>query len=105
MRIGLNLLFFRPGVVGGVEVSVRALVKGLDESGRHEVVVFTTGAAATAFGDLRHTRVVVLGGPGYSAKTRAFHEFVTLRRVVRASRVDVLLHPGNFAVLQSTAPL
>lgn len=98
MRVGINLLFFRPGVVGGVEVSVRALVAGLAGSGRHDLVIFTTGAGAAAFPDTPRTRVVRLGG-GYSAARRAFDEFVTLRHEVRRSGIEVLLHPGNFAVL------
>lgn len=98
MRIGLNLLFFRPGIVGGAEIFVRALVHGLDQSGRHDVFVFTSGAAARAFKGTRRTRVVVMGRTGYSPVRRALNEFVILRREVRRSDVDVLLHPGNFAL-------
>jgi glycosyltransferase involved in cell wall biosynthesis len=98
MHIGLNLLFFRPGVIGGTEVSVRELVKGLDASGRHDLVIFTTGAGARAFDGTRRTRTVVFGSGGYSGTVRAVGELAWLRGAVRRSGVEVLLHPGGYAL-------
>jgi len=94
MRVGVNLLYLRPGEVGGSEVYVRGLVRSLAE--RVELVLFCCDAAARTF-DLPGHEVVSVSAAGYRLDRRLWDENWTLRRHLAGRELDLLFSPGNFA--------
>lgn len=94
MRVGVNLLYLRPGEVGGSEVYVRALVRELAE--RVDLVLLCNGAAAETF-DLPGHDVVAVTHQRYRMGRRLFNENWTLRRFVDGRSLDLLFSPANFA--------
>lgn len=97
MRVGVNLAFLRPGLVGGSEVYVRELVKRLQETQGVEVVLFGSENALGGFG-LDIEKVVLWRG-AYSRVLRIYLENTELRTAVNESGVEVLWSPGNFGVI------
>jgi len=92
MRIGLNLLYLIPGIVGGTETYARGLLRGLRQiKPDYEFVVFVNREAAglIADNDPAFKKVVC---PVYAAnrKNRYYFEQVKLRRYVEQYKIDLL---------------
>lgn len=97
MRVGFNLLYLRPGRVGGSEVYARSLLSAMASQLDEPVTVFVSGEAAATFAESPKIRVVpVFDGPFSQAK-RLLAENLLLARVLRAHPVDVVLSPANFS--------
>lgn len=94
MRIGVNLLYLRPGEVGGSETYVREIVPRIAAlcSG---VEVYTSQSAIGSLPPWQGTRHVTVIG-SFSQARRLIGENWHLRRHVR--HLDVLFSPANFAV-------
>ncbi len=116
LHVGVNLLYLRPGQVGGSEIYARSLLRALQGLGSEENVeltVFTNGVAAPTFAPGAESGT--LGAPGlrvvtvdprprFSQARRLLAENAGLvphlRRLRRAGRaLDVLWSPANFAAV------
>lgn len=96
MRIGLNLLFLRPGDVGGSETYITNLATGLAELSDVEVTVFASRRTRENLDLGNSVSVIDFGGHAeYSILRRLYWENVSVAR--RLSTVDVLYSPGNYA--------
>ena len=98
MRIGLDLLFLIPGVVGGTETYARGLLGGLAAVGRgHEFVVFVNEEAADwPLPDGPFTRAVCPVRAESRAARYAFQQ-LRLPAWVRVEELDVLHSLGYVA--------
>lgn len=104
MRIGLNLLYLIPGVVGGTETYARGLLTGLAAVGPgHDYVVFTNEEAAGWPLPPGFRRV---GCPVVATHRERRYAFEQLRLPawVRAERLDVLHSLGYVAPLLAPCP-
>lgn len=90
MKIGINLLYLLPGVVGGTETYARGLLSGLSAAGReHEYVVFTNEEAAEWSLPEGFRRVVCPVRAVHRERRYAFEQ-LRLPAWARAERLDVL---------------
>lgn len=106
MRIGINLLFMIPGVVGGTEVYAAELVKGLARCApTADLVVFVNREAASWClpSSTRVTRVVC-PVDGVNRSARYLFEQTVLHRMVRDHGVEVLHSLGYVAPLKLDCP-
>lgn len=92
MRIGLNLLYLIPGIVGGTETYARGLLRGLRQiKPDHDFFLFVNreSAGLIADDDQHFTKVVC---PVYAAnrKNRYYFEQVKLRQYVQQYKIDLL---------------
>jgi len=92
MRIGLNLLYLIPGIVGGTETYARGLLRGLRQSkSDHEFFLFVNreSAGLIADDDQDFTKVVC---PVYASnrKNRYCFEQVKLRQFIEQYKIDLL---------------
>jgi glycosyltransferase involved in cell wall biosynthesis len=94
LHVGVNLVYLRPGGVGGSETYVRGLVAGLAALPGVRLTLFCSDEAADTFPGRDVVRVT---RAAYSLARRLWAENWTLRRPLRASGADVLFSPGNFA--------
>jgi glycosyltransferase involved in cell wall biosynthesis len=106
VRIGLDLLYLIPGVVGGTETYARGLLTGLAAVGRrHEYVVFVNEEAADwPLPAGPFTRVVC---PVRAESRAARYAFGQMRLLlwVRERGLDVLHSPGYVGPLLAPCPL
>lgn len=99
MRIGLNLLAFRPGHVGGAETYIRKLVEHLPvHAGADELIALMDRDLAASLATPGFRRVVAPAGSARVVAERVIEGFTplgarSLARLVEASGVDVLLCP------------
>lgn len=117
-HVGVNLLYLRPGQVGGSEVYARSLLRamrGLAGDGHEvELTVFTNGVAAPTFQPSQPDRpgasgpglrvVTVDARPRFSQARRLVAENLALvphlqRLRLQRRGVDVLWSPANFAAV------
>lgn len=94
LRVGVNLLYLRPGQVGGSEVYVRSLLPRLIERGAR-LRVLAGGKAAGTFSPGPGLEVVRVFGD-WSQRRRFLHENTSLVR--HLGGLDVLFSPANFAI-------
>jgi len=101
VRIGLNLLYLIPGVVGGTETYGRGLLEGLAEVGsQHEFDVFLNREAACwPLPEQANFRRVVCPIGGTRRAGRYVYEQATLPRILEARGVDLLHSLGYVAPL------
>ena len=110
MRVGVNLLWLRPGEVGGTETYVRRVLGALGESGGAtgadtiELHLFGTNAAIEAVGPQPGVVVVHRAPDGFvKPARRVVFERTWLRREMR-SGLDVIHHPGGTVPFESEIP-
>jgi alpha-1,3-rhamnosyl/mannosyltransferase len=99
-RVGVNLLWMVPGVVGGSEDATIRLLCGIAESGPAaadvELVLFVLPSFATAHPDLADQfRCVVAPVDGTSKPRRVLAESTWLPRAARRAGVDLTHHAGG----------
>jgi len=106
MRVGFNLLYLRPGRVGGSEVYARSLLAAMAPLLDTPVTVYCSAEAAATFQPSPRVRLVPVFQGAFTQAKRLFAENWQLRAALRAHPVDVLLSPGNFApgLLPSRVP-
>ncbi len=104
MRIGLNLLYLIPGVVGGTETYARGLLTGLAAVGPgHDFVVFTNEEAADWPLPPGFRRVVCPVVAMHRERRYAFEQ-LRLPAWARAEELDVLHSLGYVAPLLAPCP-
>ncbi len=96
LRIGVNLLYLRPGRVGGSEVYCRSVVEQLAAREDAEVTLFCSQESMATFDDARLNLVDASSGP-YRHVQRIRDENFGLLRHLETHPVDVLWSPSNFA--------
>jgi glycosyltransferase involved in cell wall biosynthesis len=96
MRIGVNLLYLRPGLVGGSEVYVRTLVGQLAQHPGVDLRLFCRDEAAASFA-ARGIEVATISKGPYGSLRRVRDENLVLAVRLAWRPVDVLWSPGNFA--------
>jgi glycosyltransferase involved in cell wall biosynthesis len=106
MRIGVNLLFLRPGKVGGGEVYVRSLLAEMATRVDAPMVLFCFEDAAATFEPAPTIQVVACVRGSYSAGRRLVGENWALRQHVGNRTIDVLFSPAAYApaLLPSRVP-
>jgi glycosyltransferase involved in cell wall biosynthesis len=102
MKIGINLLYLLPGIVGGTETYATGLLHGLARTTEdHEYVVFVAEEAADwPLPDSSRFRKVICGVRAASRPRRFWYEQVVLPRRVRHLAIDVLHSLGYVAPLR-----
>ncbi len=103
MRIGLNLLYLIPGVVGGTETYARGLLGGLAEVGcAHEFDVFVNREAACwPLPEQPNFQRIVCPVRGTRRAGRYVYEQARLPRLLEARKADLLHSLGYVAPLAS----
>lgn len=106
LRIGVNALYLLPGGVGGTEIYLRQLLRGLAGiDSPHQYLVFTNRETGS---DLvpRSLQFEYCPQPVHAANraSRILYEQLRLPRVLHSQRVDVLLNPGFTAPLATRIP-
>jgi glycosyltransferase involved in cell wall biosynthesis len=105
MRIGINLLYLRPARVGGSEVYVRELIRGLARMPEEEYFIFCSRETAATFAKQEHVTLVEVLTQPFTQARRLFAENWRLRRYVAQTGIDVLFSPANFAAPFLPGPL
>jgi glycosyltransferase involved in cell wall biosynthesis len=106
VRIGVSLLAFRPGRIGGAETYVRKLLEHLPQhAGSDELVAVMDRDLVASLATPGFTRLVVPSGQAGLVARRVLEAFTPYRargvsRAIEASRTDVVLFPQ-----QSVFPL
>ncbi len=92
MRIGINLLYMIPGVVGGTETYAMGLISGLKRlKSEHEFVLFLNReSSGLILNDAQNFRCVVCPVNAASRRKRYFFEQVQLRQYVEKYGIDLL---------------
>lgn len=106
MRIGLNLLYLIPGIVGGTETYAKGLLKGLKAIGsEHEFVLFLNRESADLMDhdDSGFTKVIC---PVWASnrKSRYIFEQFRLRKYLLQYKIDLLHSLGYTSPLLRTCP-
>ena len=106
MRIGLNLLFLVPGIVGGTEVYAAGLLAGLAQiDSENEYVIFVNReAVAWSLPSVPNFNRVVCPVWATSRGKRYFFEQVHLPRLLKHFHVDVIHSLGYVAPLFPPCP-
>jgi glycosyltransferase involved in cell wall biosynthesis len=97
MRIGVNLLYLRPGGVGGSEIYVRSLIKEIGGRRDVDLILFCSPFVASTFAPRARVDIVEVGGREFSQGRRLYQENWGMRDLLRNHPVDVLFSPANFA--------
>jgi glycosyltransferase involved in cell wall biosynthesis len=104
MRVGVNLLYLIPGVVGGTETYARGLLGGLARAAtRHEFVVFCNEEASDWLLPPGFRRVVCPVSAIHRARRYVFEQ-LRLPAWARAEKLDVLHSLGYVAPLWAPCP-
>ncbi|MCU1355319.1 MAG: putative glycosyltransferase [Acidimicrobiales bacterium] len=97
-RIGVNLLWLVPGVVGGSEEYTTRLLRGLAEAGPTDLhlTLFALASFAEAHPDLvAHYPTVTVGLDGHNRSRRVGAEATWLARQAAGRNVELLHHAGG----------
>jgi glycosyltransferase involved in cell wall biosynthesis len=104
LRIGLNLLYLRPGKVGGGETYARGLLDGLQQvSSSFEYFVFLNSAAFPTFGrldDFPNFRRIACSNPLNPVLRHAWEQ-MRFSALCREHRIDLLHSLGNVSPLMT----
>jgi glycosyltransferase involved in cell wall biosynthesis len=92
MRIGINLLYLIPDIVGGTETYARGLLRGLRQvKSDHEIILFVNRESAGLIADDdRDFKKVVCPVYASNRKNRYYFEQVKLRQYVQQYKIDLL---------------
>ena len=93
LTVGVNLLYLRPGQVGGSEVYVRALLERLANRADIRLRLFCSAETSPSFATFE--TISVFEGP-YSLAARLRAENWQLARALGQHPVDLLWSPANF---------
>ncbi len=106
MRVGVNALYLIPGGVGGTEIYLRHLLRGLSEvDGQTEFLVFTNRETDSSVApDAPNVRVVPQAVKATVRPARIAWEQTLLPLCAARNGVDVLLNPGFTAPLVAPCP-
>ena len=96
LRIGVNLLYLRPGHVGGSETYVRAMVQHLAALADTDLTLYCDAKAAATFSTGESTDVVALHDAPFAQWRRLWTENVPLGKRCARDEVQVLWSPANF---------
>lgn len=94
VKIGVNLLYLRPGGVGGSETYVRAVLEAMGHFPGIQLEVFGNQETVDSFGNTGGMGFHVVHGQSFGQLTRLWHENVTLARHLEG--LEVLWSPSNF---------
>jgi glycosyltransferase involved in cell wall biosynthesis len=94
LKIGLNLLYLRPGRVGGSETYVRSILEELLKKDSLEIHLFGSTETIDSFSEQENLKLVSVSSKGFSQTGRLWDENVRLSQLVTG--VDVLWSPANF---------
>lgn len=106
MRIGLNLLFMIPGVVGGTETYARGLLDGLRRlRSKHEFVLFLNSESSGWVKESGGQFEVVICPVNATSRGKRFaYEHLVLRRQIRDRKIDLLHSLGYTSPVFMTCP-
>jgi glycosyltransferase involved in cell wall biosynthesis len=94
LKIGLNLLYLRPGKVGGSETYVRSILKELIEFDTLKIELYGTRETTETFEGNKNLKLVTVSEQSFSQVRRLWDENTKLTKWAR--KVDVLWSPANF---------
>lgn len=96
--IGVNLLYLRPGLVGGSEVYVRELIKQLILCDQHKIIIFCNTEVGITFENSHNLKIVIVSDKPFNQVERLFNENIKLIKFIKSNPVDILFSPANFAI-------
>ena len=96
MRIGINLLYLRPGWVGGSETYVRELIHQFSLS-NNQLIIFCTKQVSKTISEDNIEKVEV-SSRSFSQFNRLIDENITLNFLIKKHNIDVLFSPANFSI-------
>lgn len=97
MIIGVNLIYLRPGVVGGTETYARELINQFAQYRNHKIIIFCNFEAASTFEQSKNILVVQVTKKSFSQLGRLFDENIKLNNILNKYSVDVLFSPSGIA--------
>lgn len=97
MRIGINLLYLQPGVVGGTETYVRELVAEFASFQEHFFVLFCNLETVPTFSETNNIKIVKVTNKPFSQWGRFFCENLKMNRILQEYPVDILFSPSGIA--------
>ena len=106
MRIGLNLLFLKPGKVGGTQTYSENLVNALATIGsEHEFFLFLNLECKNIFKNLpKNFKSIICKIPGNIRPLRILYEQIVLPVKIRSNNIDILHSLGQTTPLISFCP-
>jgi len=106
MRVGINLLYLRPGKVGGSEIYIRELIKELSKLPNTHIILFCGAEAAKTFSSSENLVIVPVFDHSFNQMRRLFAENISLKKYCKIYKIDILFSPANFGapLLQGKIP-
>ena len=106
MKIGINLLYLLPGIVGGTETYAAGLLNGLSKvDGENEYLVFVNSESASwPIPERENFRRILCPVKASNRANRYFFEQVRLPKVLKENRVDLVHSLGYVGPLRPPCP-
>ena len=106
MRIGINLLYLIPGIVGGTETYAAGLLQGLANIGfDEEYIIFSNREAFDwPLPDRLNFRQVVCPIHGSNRAKRYFFEQFEFPKLLRDHRIDLIHSLGYIGPIKTSCP-
>ena len=106
MKIGLNLLYLLPGIVGGTETYAAGLLNGLSKvDGENEYLVFVNSESASwPMPGRENFRRILCSVKASNRAGRYFFEQVRLPKVLKEKGVDLVHSLGYVGPLRPPCP-
>ena len=95
LNVGVNLVYLRPGNVGGSETYTRELIRHMQELPGVSLTLFCNKESFDTFEPADRTRVVLVSERKFSGVNRVVDENVVLLKHLRKAQIDVLFSPAN----------
>ena len=106
MRVGINLLYLLPKIVGGTETYASGLLRGLAKEGAaHEYVVFVNKESAEwPMPEEKNITRVICPVSASNRARRYFYEQINLPRLLKKHRIDMIHSLGYVGPLRPPCP-
>lgn len=107
MRIGINLLYLLPGIVGGTETYAAGLLHGLDRisTAEEEYIIFVNRESADwLLPENPKFKRVICPINGINRVKRYYYEQVNLKRLLQQYRISIIHSLGYVSPIRASCP-
>ena len=99
MIVGINLMYLRPGQVGGSEFYIREVINELQNF--CTIRIFCSKEVALTFQQKKNLDINILTNNDFSQINRLYCENIKIRKILHNKPIDILWSPANFAIFLS----
>lgn len=97
MKIGINLLYLQPGVVGGTETYISELIAEFTRVSDEQIILFCNFEAAQIFEETTSLKIVQVSKKPFRQIDRLLNENLYFNEILFRYPVDVLFSPSGIA--------